>query len=191
MRAKPPGGSALHRAWIFVALRGVLAVAVSAVVLTRPTMARDLLLATLGCYLFVDGLLALGIALRAERGAVGRGRYIAEGLLSLVVGALAFAHPSAVAGAVLTLIAARSIIAGVVEIASGISLRHSGGEKYWPIVLGGVVSVGFGALLIVRPASGTLVVVVLAGLYVLIFGLSLLVTALRLHRASGRLRAAA
>ena len=129
MRTGPPPSTALHRAWIFVALRGVLAIVVASVVLTRPGMSREPLLAILGGYLFIDGLLALGIALRAERGAAGRGRYILEGLVSLTVGALAFAHPTALAAAVFTLIAARSIIAGLVEIASAISLRRTGAAR--------------------------------------------------------------
>lgn len=101
MRAVPSATSALHRAWSFVALRGVLAIAVSAVVLTRPSMGRALLLATLGGYLLADGVLTLGMGLRVEKGATGRGRYIIEGLLSLTVGALAFVNPTRMAGAVL------------------------------------------------------------------------------------------
>src|SRR6187551_4070794 len=106
----PETNNAIHRAWPFVALRGAVAVVVAAVVLTRPNMARGLLLATLGSYLFVDGLLALGTALRAERGAMGRRRYILEGLISVTVGALAFARPMTIAAVVMTLIAARAII---------------------------------------------------------------------------------
>jgi uncharacterized membrane protein HdeD (DUF308 family) len=191
MRADPAPRAALHRAWVFVALRGVLAVVVACVVLTRPGMTRAPLLAALGGYLFIDGLLALGISLRAERGAAGRGRYILEGLVSLTVGALAFAHPTAIASAVFTLIAARSVIAGLVEIASAISLRRTGGENHWPIGLGGLVSLGFGAFLFARPASGALLVLLLAGFYVLVFGLTLIAGAVRLHRAQARLRVAA
>jgi uncharacterized membrane protein HdeD (DUF308 family) len=202
----PPGGiaifkgmpvarapsTAVHRAWLFVALRGALAVVVAAVVLTRPAMGRALLVGTIGAYLFIDGLLALGIALRAERGGTGRARYILEGVLSVTVGALAFARPSAVGNAVLILIAARSIIAGLVEIATGISLRHSGGgETHWPIGLAGLASLAFGAFLFARPASGRLVLVLVAGLYILLFGLSLIGAAFRLYRAYGRLRQAA
>jgi uncharacterized membrane protein HdeD (DUF308 family) len=128
MPSVPLASTAVHRAWLFVAARGAVAVAVAAFVLTRPGMGRDMLLGALGAYLFVDGLLALGIALRAERGAAGRGRYIIEGLLSLIVGALAFARPAAMASAVLMLVGARSIITGLVEIATAISLRKSGGE---------------------------------------------------------------
>lgn len=190
MRAKPTIESAFHRAWALIAARGVVAVGAAAVLLTRPSMARGMLLATLGAYLFIDGVLALGTALRAERGATGRGRTILEALLSLTIGALAFAHPDALAGAILMLIAARSIIAGLVEIASAISLRRSGGERHWPIGLGGLASIGFGAFLLARPASGALLLVLLAGVYLLIFGLSLISAAFRLRRAYGRLRAA-
>ena len=190
MRTVPAHSAALHRAWLFVALRGVLAVGVAAVVLTRPGMGRALLVTTLGGYLFIDGLLALGISLRSEKRAPGRGRYIVEGLLSLIVGALAFANPTAMAGAILTLIAARSIVAGLVEIISAVTLRRSGGEKYWPIALAGVASLAFGSFLVVRPASGAVVVLLLAGLYILIFGITLIAGAFRLHRAYGRLRAA-
>jgi len=191
MPSVPLASTAVHRAWLFVAARGAVAVAVAAFVLTRPGMGRDLLLGALGAYLFVDGLLALGIALRAERGAAGRGRYIIEGLLSLIVGALAFARPAAMASAVLMLVGARSIITGLVEIATAISLRKSGGgETHWPIGVGGFAALGFGAFLLVRPASGALLLVLLAGLYIMIFGLSLIGAAFRLHRAYGRLRTA-
>jgi uncharacterized membrane protein HdeD (DUF308 family) len=177
---------------MLIALRGVLAIAAAAVLLTRPSMARPLLLATLGSYLFIDGLLALGTALRADRGAAGRGRYVLEGLISIIIGALAFARPMTIAGAVLMLIAARSIIAGAVEIATALSLRRTGGgERHWPIGLGGLASVGFGAFLLARPASGGVVLVLLAGAYVLILGVSLLAAGFRLRRAYGRLRGAA
>ena len=191
MRAKPTtAGSAFHRAWMLLVLRGVLAIAVAAVLLTRPAMARGLLLATLGSYLFIDGVLALATALRADRGAAGRGRYILEGLISMTIGALAFARPMTIAGAVLTLIAARSIIAGVVEIATAVSLRRTGGgERHWPIGLGGLVSLAFGGFLLARPASGGMLLVLLAGAYVLVFGITLLAAGFRLRRAWGRLRA--
>jgi len=189
--APPPTTSAFHRAWLLIALRGVLALAIAAVLLTRPSMGESLLLAVLGSYLLVDGLLALGTALRADRGAAGRARYIVEGLISIAVGGVALARPMTFVGAVLALIAARSIIAGLVEIWTALLLRRSGGERHWPIGLGGMASVGFGAFLIARPASGALVLVLLAGLYVLIFGVTLLAGSFRLRRAYGRLRAQA
>lgn len=191
MRSRANVDSAFHRGWILVASRGVLAIVASAVLLTRPSMSRGLLLAAVGSYLFIDGALALGTALRADRGASGRGRYILEGLISLTAGAIAFAHPEAIAGAVLTLIAARSFITGLVEVATAISLRRSGGEHHWPIGVGGLASVAFGAFLLERPASGRLLLVLIAGAYLLVFGISLLAAGFRLRRAAATLRAEA
>jgi uncharacterized membrane protein HdeD (DUF308 family) len=90
------------------------------------------------------------------------------------------------ASAVLMLIAARSIITGAVEIATAFSLRGAGRQNHWPIGLGGVAALAFGAFLVVRPASGALLVVLLAGSYILVFGLSLIVAGFRLRRAYGR-----
>ena len=191
IQSAPTTGSALHRAWLLIAVRGVLAIAAAAVLLTRPSMARSLLLAALGSYLFIDGVLALGTALRIDRGATGRGRYVLEGLISMTIGALAFARPMSIVGAVLMLIAARSIIAGLVEVATAASLRRTGGERHWPIGLGGLVSIGFGTFLLARPASGELLLVLIAGVYLLAFGISLLAAGFRLRRAYGRLRASA
>jgi uncharacterized membrane protein HdeD (DUF308 family) len=188
MDSRPETHNTLHRAWPFMALRGAVAVVVSAVILTRPTMPRALLVAVLGSYLFIDGVLALATALRADRGAPGRRRYILEGLISITVGALAFARPTTIATAVMTLIAGRSIITGLVETWSAISLRSRGGEKYWPMALSGVASLGFGGFLLAWPRSGALVVLLLAGLYVLLFGLGMIATAFRLYRAHARLR---
>src|SRR3954462_4846142 len=96
-RSAPTFGSAFHKAWMLIAVRGVLAVAAAAVLLTRPSMGRGLLLAALGSYLFIDGGPALAPALRAARGATGRSRYILEGLVSITIGALAFARPMTIA----------------------------------------------------------------------------------------------
>jgi len=193
MRSAPATGpvrsTAFQRAWLLIALRGALAVVVAAVLLTRPSMGQGLLLAALGSYLFIDGVLALATALRADRGATGRARYILEGLVSVTIGALAFSRPMSIAAAVLMLIAARSIIAGLVEIATALSLRRTGGERHWPIGLGGLASLGFGAFLLARPASASLLLVLLAGLYLLIFGITLIAAAFRLRRAFVRPRA--
>lgn len=186
----PPSetNNALHRASPFVALRGVVAVAASAVVLTRPTMPRGLLLAILGVYLFIDGLLALGTALRADRGSWGRAPYVLQGLLSVTIGALAFARPMSIAAAVWILIAGRAVITGLVEIAAAASLRTRGGENHWPIGMSGLASLGFGVFLLARPASGPFLVLLLAGVYILLFGFGMIAAAFRLHRASSRLR---
>ncbi len=96
-----------------------------------------------------------------------------------------------IVSAVLMLIAARSIIAGLVEVATAASLRRIGGERHWPIGLGGLFSIGFGTFLLARPTSGELLLVLIAGVYLLAFGISLLAAGFRLRRASGRLRASA
>ena len=51
-----------------------------------------------------------------------------------------------------------------------------------------MASLGFGAFVLARPTSGAMLVLLLAGLYILLFGMGMIATAFRLHRANLRLR---
>ena len=61
----------------------------------------------------------------------------------------------------------------------GLSPRCDSGR--WWLVFGGVVSLAYGALLIVAPIIGALVLTWWLGAYALIFGVALLVLAFRLR----------
>jgi uncharacterized membrane protein HdeD (DUF308 family) len=69
----------------------------------------------------------------------------------------------------------------VLEIVTAIRLRRElQGE--WMLALSGVLSVLFGVLLAVWPATGALAVVFLIGIYAIAFGIALVVLSLRLRK---------
>lgn len=175
-----------HRAWPIAATRGGLAIVVGAILLTRPGMTLGALFAMLGSYLFFDGALALLTALRGTNAERSRISLLLEGIVSVGVGILAFVHPAAMKLALLALIATRSIITGIVEIAGAVSERRVGGQPSGFMWLAGLASVAFGIFLVARPASGVMLLAWLAGIYALLFGVGLVATALRLRRAAAR-----
>ena len=80
-------------------------------------------------------------------------------------------------------IAAWGLITGILEIVTAIQLRREiTGE--WMMVLGGVLSIGFGVVLFAFPAAGALSAVWLIGIYALVFGISEIIFAFRLQRLS-------
>jgi uncharacterized membrane protein HdeD (DUF308 family) len=179
----------LRRSWWVVGLRGLLAIALGIVALTRPAMTLSLFLTILGVYLLCDGVVTLFSAFHAA----SRGRtwwpYLVEGLISFGVGVLGLARPGPLANALLVLIAARAIIVGVVEIGTGISARRTSGGAAWLLAVGGVASLAFGLLLLGRPSVGLLALVWSFGIYAIAFGLFLDGEALRARRAGRRLEA--
>jgi uncharacterized membrane protein HdeD (DUF308 family) len=172
----------LTRHWWSVALRGVLAVAFGVVAWIWPHITVHALVLLYGFYALVDGLLALAALLVG--GSLVRERRVwllVEGVAGIAAGVIAFLWPGITALVLLYLIAAWAIATGILEIAAAVWLRRElRGE--WLLALGGVVSVLFGAFLIVRPGEGAIAVVWLIGLFAIVFGVALIGLGLRLRR---------
>ena len=175
-------GDVFRRAWWAVALRGLTAIVLGIMMLTAPRPTFALLVAFLGIYVFIDGIFTVIAAFHAE----GKGQswwpYLLEGLLSIGVGLLAFSRPGVLGFMLLVLIGIRSIIVGLAEIATGVSVRRSLGTPTVLLWLGGLASVAFGILLLALPAVGVFALMWVAGVYALIFGVLLDTEALRLRR---------
>jgi len=172
----------LTRYWWAVTLRGALAVLFGILALIWPGVTVVVLVALFGAYALVDGVIALGTAAFGGARAAGRrGWLILEGVVGVITGIITFAWPGITALALLWVIAFWAIFTGVLEIISAIRLRREM-EGEWMLILSGVLSVVFGLLLAIWPGAGALTLVVLIGIYAIIFGIALIVLGLRMRR---------
>jgi uncharacterized membrane protein HdeD (DUF308 family) len=178
-------GPFLQRAWWVLALRGLLAIVIGIAMVTRPGRTLSVVLATLGVYLLLDGGLALAATLQAARGKHRWWPYLMEGLVSIGVGLLALARPSGMALAIVVVIAARAIITGIVEIATGRSVGRTARASGWILGLSGIASLAFGVLLFANPGVGLLTLVWMAGMYGVVFGLLMAGEAFQLRSLEG------
>jgi uncharacterized membrane protein HdeD (DUF308 family) len=172
----------LTRYWWAVVLRGAAALIFGLVALIWPQITLLALVIVFGAYAVVDGVLALGSAITGGRTIVGsRGWLAVEGALGIIAGVVAFVWPGITALVLLWLIGFWALVTGILEIVAAVRLRREiRGE--WMLVLSGALSVLFGILLLVWPASGALAVVFLIGLYAILFGVAFVVLGLRLRR---------
>jgi uncharacterized membrane protein HdeD (DUF308 family) len=175
-----------QRAWWAIAFRGLLAIVLGLLILTWPGETLSILLAMLGIYLFLDGVFALVATFHAARDERSWWPYLLEGLLSIGVGILVFARPAAAALGLLLLIAIRCVVAGAVEISSATALKRATGTTHWALWLGGLASILFGILLVVRPFAGIQALIWLAGIYCIVFGIMATITAFRVRGAVER-----
>jgi uncharacterized membrane protein HdeD (DUF308 family) len=176
-------GTVYRRSSGALILRGILAIILAIVAFSAPAKSLALILAFFGAYAFIDGIVALIGGFRASYGGKRYWPMILEGVLGLLVGIAAFASPMAVAFGLLIVIAARSIIIGVLEVASAFELRDQI-EHEWLLGLSGIASIAFGALLLSRPAPGVLALVWLVGVYALIYGASMVALGARVRGIS-------
>jgi uncharacterized membrane protein HdeD (DUF308 family) len=173
-------GAFIRRSSGALMVRGVLAILLAIITFSAPHISLALILALFGAYAFIDGIVALIGGFRATHAGKRYWPSILEGVLGILVGIAAFARPTAVAFGLLIVIAARSIIIGVLEVAAAFELRDQI-EHEWLLGLSGIASIAFGALLLSRPAPGVIALVWLVGVYALIYGVSLVVLGARVR----------
>ncbi len=86
------------------------------------------------------------------------------------MGVVALIWPGVTALSFLYLLAAWAIITGILEMVAPLSFPMSGGRGVL-MALSGLVSIVFGIVIAVQPASGLLAVVWLIGIYAIVFGI--------------------
>jgi len=96
-----------------------------------------------------------------------RGWYIFEGLLFLVVGALALILPGATALAVQMLVATLLIISGLVQAFLFFRRR----ERWWRFI-SGILSIVAGGVMIAFPAAGLVALSIIVGIFLIFEGVT-------------------
>jgi uncharacterized membrane protein HdeD (DUF308 family) len=168
----------LSQNWWAFALRGVVAIALGILVFVEPSATLVALIAVFAAYAIFDGVLAIAAGVSIEGGP--RWMFIVGGLLGIALGLLTIERPDVTAVALVFLIGVWAIATGVSEAVAAYQFRAVL-ENEWLLVLSGVVSFGFGVLLIVAPGAGIYAVLALIGYYALLSGIIYLGVAYRLR----------
>ena len=134
-----------------------------------PAISLSALILLFGAFALIDGALILTMGLRMAAGGPVRPVALVAGALAVVVGIATFLWPGITELVLLVLIALRATIIGIAELitASWVG-RHS--SLAWFLAALGLVSIAFGALLLVYPGAGILALVWLIGLYAIVIG---------------------
>ncbi len=167
--------------WWALALRGAIAILFGLAALLRPDIALEALILLFGAYALVDGVFAIVGVFGGTRGGTPRWLLVIEGIAGILAGLIAFVLPGLTAVLLLYLIAAWAVVTGIFEIASAIRLRQEiTGE--WALIVGGALSIIFGVILaVIGPVAGLLSLVWLIGVYALVFGILMLITAFQVR----------
>jgi uncharacterized membrane protein HdeD (DUF308 family) len=173
--------AALARHWWVLLLRGMLAIVFALLAWLLPGITLTALVLAFGIYVEVDGVLGVWMALASRKSNPHWWWLLLWGLAGIVVGAITFAMPGITALVLLMYIAAWALVTGVMQVMAAWRLRKEiSGE--WLLGLGGLLSILFGALMVWNPGAGALAVLWLIGVYAFIFGLVMVMLALRARR---------
>lgn len=170
--------------WWLVLIRGVLAIVFGVIALLAPGAALTAIAIVFGAYALVDGIAELIHGIRVRTTLPRWGWLVAGGVATAIAGLVALIVPGLVGTfgglVVLWTIVIWSIIGGIMGIRSAAGSRD-GRAKTWGIVAG-VITLVFGVILaiaiLVTPGATLLGLVWTVGVYAIIFGVVLIVTAI-------------
>ena len=168
----------LARNWWAIGLRGALAIVFGLIALFLPGATMLSLVIVFAIYAFVDGIFAIVSAARAAQAGGRWGLLVFEGLVNIAVAVISVLWPGLTAIAFVLIVAVWAILTGALELAAAFRLATEDGR--WWLVVCGLVSLVYGALLVVAPMIGAVVLTWWLGAYALIFGVALVVLAFKL-----------
>ncbi|MGY3362432.1 uncharacterized membrane protein HdeD (DUF308 family) [Bradyrhizobium sp. GM0.4] len=164
--------------WLFL-LRGIFGIIFGLLAFLFPGTTMLSLVLFFSAYMLVDGIAGIISAVRAMRRKDEWGLLIFEGLLNIAVGVAAFIWPGLTVLAFVLMVAAWAIISGALMLTAGFRLKLDHGR--WWMVLGGLLSLVYGALLVAMPLIGAVVLTWWMGAYAMAFGIALVVLSFKLR----------
>lgn len=164
----------------WIGLRGAVALIFGIVLVAYPGISLAALVLTFGAFAFVDGTAVLATAI-AGRHESGRGWMFFHGFTSVLTGIAVVVWPDISALALLYVIGGWAIVIGLLQIASASELLLEGGDRVL-LVLSGLVSVGFGAIMWIHPGAGAMALVTLIAAFAIVTGTTLLATGYQIRQ---------
>ena len=173
--------SAITGNWWAPAASGVVAILVAIVAFVWPTKTFEALVLLVGIYAFVRGSIWLAFGLLAADARERWWPLVVNGVVGIAFGVLAFAETRTMAVAMVSLIGAWAVLAGVLEIVAAIRFRRVIPNEFL-LGMSGVLQIAFGVVILAQPSIGAASLAFLFGIYAALLGLAQIWLGLQLKR---------
>lgn len=172
--------------WWILLLRGIFAVVLGILLVTRPQATLMVMLMFIGAYWLIDGIFTLVGAIQGRKSYPNWGWGAFVGILSIIAGFIVFGRPLAASlltqVVVMYLIAFLALFFGISGIVTGIRLRKEISNE-WSTILSGVLATLFGILLLISPVFSATILIVTIGILAILFGIGIVVAAFQIRSA--------
>jgi uncharacterized membrane protein HdeD (DUF308 family) len=173
--------------WGMFVLRGIIALALGVLAFAAPEPTLAALIFVFAAYAIVDGILAIAFGVSVPGGPSWL--LVIAGVVGIAIGVYTAVSPQVTAIALTLLIGTFAFVRGIAEVGTAIWLRNLI-QSAWLYVLSGIVSILFGAYLIVAPGDGAFAILFVIGFYALFAGVMYIAIGLRLRGVNQALETA-
>ena len=170
-----------NKAWGSILLRGIVAIVFAFLAFFWTGLTLEVLVLILGIYLLIEALLsfiATGV-LANEHGKWWL--MLLNGLFSLIIAIIIFSYPGLTLLILVYFIGIWAIITGLVEFVASFTAPWAEEAKV-AVGVAGVISIILGLIILFNPAISIIVMMWLVGIYLLVFGISMIAFAMKLKK---------
>jgi uncharacterized membrane protein HdeD (DUF308 family) len=172
-----------RKIWIFAIIRGVLGILFGLIALFAPIATALVLAIVIGVYAIVDGIFDIIEAIR-HRGSSSMVLRIVLGVVSIIFGILVLILPGTSLVILVIMVGIWAIIIGVLQIMSSVKHRAIPNSGWvWGIV-GGTLAILFGVLVLIRPGTGLVTIILIIGIWAIVWGIVFIVLGVQLRKAA-------
>jgi uncharacterized membrane protein HdeD (DUF308 family) len=181
MRGDPADVMArLGRSWIWVLAFGIITLAIGVLALAWPGRTLIVVAVVFGAQLIVMGIFRFIAAFAVEDLSAGSRVLLALlGVLSLIIGLYAVRHILITLLALVLLLGIFWVVSGTVELFTALSHRQMHGRGWTAFM--GILSILAGIVVLIYPSISLLVLAVVLGIWLLVFGVMQISLAFRIR----------
>jgi uncharacterized membrane protein HdeD (DUF308 family) len=169
--------------WIFAIIRGVLGIFFGLIALFAPIATALVLAIVIGVYAIADGVFDIIEAIR-HRGSSSMVFRIVLGAVSILFGIVVLVWPGMSLEILVILVGIWAIVIGILQIVSSVGHRAVPNSGWVWGIIGGVLAIMFGLLVIIWPGTGLVSIIVIIGIWAIVWGIVFIVLGIQLRKAA-------
>jgi uncharacterized membrane protein HdeD (DUF308 family) len=163
--------------------RGLLAIVIGIVSVVWPGVTVGAIVLLFAVFAFIAAATDLMRAFSSDRAGPVVG-YLLLAVLSVAAGIIAIVWPGITALVLTIWVAAWALVTGITEVVMAFQHRETAGERaMWGLT--GLVSIGLGVVLFIRPDIGALSLATVFGLFSLFYGISAVILSVQTRQLAG------
>jgi len=172
----------LSKAWWVLALRGIIAILFGVLTLIWPMLTLVALISLFAAYALLGGVVSVIGAIKHRTDDSKWWLLLLIGVVGIIAGIITLANPELTAWVLILIIGANALVTGILDLVLAAQWKRSG-KHIGLLVLSGIVSIIFGALVLVYPGSGALAMIWMISFYAILTGVLLLTLAFQIRRS--------
>lgn len=181
-------GAMLKKLKTNIVISAVLCIVLGIVLVIWPDMSMQIACAAIGVVLLLGGIVRLVQYFVVRDGSMYAQMNLIMGIVLTVVGVWIVLKPDKVLAIIPIIIGIVIVLHGLNNLQQAITLCKEKYDKWWVALILGLLTVGFGVLLICRPFAALDTVVMLIGIFLIYDGLSDLWIVSRIYRTAKELK---